>query len=46
MTKCSSDTSLRDIQNLVDKGILVKDKAGGRSTNYMLADTYSVSLRN
>lgn len=37
MTKCSADTALRDIQDLVGKGILRKEAAGGRSTNYELA---------
>ncbi len=36
MTKSSQDTALRDIQNLVEQGILTKDTAGGRSTNYFL----------
>jgi len=36
ITKCSTDTALRDIQDLMQKGILVKDQAGGRSTNYLL----------
>jgi Fic family protein len=36
MTKCSSDTALRDIQDLILKGILKKEDLGGRSTNYGL----------
>lgn len=36
VTKCSQDTETRDIQDLVVKGILVKDDAGGRSTHYLL----------
>jgi len=36
IAKCSSDTALRDIQDLVKKGILQKELAGGRSTNYEL----------
>jgi Fic family protein len=36
IAKCSPDTALRDIQDLIDKNILVKEKAGGRSTNYEL----------
>lgn len=36
MCKCSSDTALRDIQDLVSKKILKQDKAGGRSTSYSL----------
>jgi Fic family protein len=37
MVKCSQDTALRDILDLVDRGILAKDPAGGRSTRYSLA---------
>jgi Fic family protein len=36
LTKCSQDTALRDISDLLDRGILVKDEAGGRSTSYEL----------
>jgi Fic family protein len=36
MTKCSSDTALRDIQDLMDKNILRKEDFGGRSTSYVL----------
>jgi Fic family protein len=36
MTKCSTDTALRDIKDLIEKGILKQDDAGGRSTNYEL----------
>ena len=36
MAKCSQDTALRDIADLVDRGILAKDPAGGRSTSYSL----------
>jgi Fic family protein len=35
--KCSPDTALRDIQDLLDLGILAKDKGGGRSTSYSLS---------
>lgn len=38
MTKTSTDTALRDIQDLVGKGILCRAEEGGRSANYMLAD--------
>lgn len=34
--KCSPDTALRDIQDLVDQGVLAKDEGGGRSTSYSL----------
>jgi Fic family protein len=37
LTKCSQDTALRDIDDLVQRGILTKDAAGGRSTSYSLA---------
>ena len=33
----SQDTALRDIQDLIRRGILAKDPAGGRSTSYSLA---------
>jgi len=33
---CSKDTAIRDIQDLINKGILQKETAGGRSTNYQL----------
>jgi len=36
ITKCSQDTALRDIQDLVRKRILSKEPAGGRSTSYVL----------
>lgn len=36
IAKCSSDTALRDIQDLMNKGILNKENSGGRSTNYVL----------
>ena len=37
ITKCSQDTAGRDIDDLVKRGILVKDSAGGRSTSYSIA---------
>jgi len=36
MTKSSQDTALRDIQQLVERGVLVRDAAAGRSTAYSL----------
>jgi Fic family protein len=36
LTKSSHDTALRDIQALMESGILQKDPAGGRSTSYSL----------
>ena len=37
LTKSSQDTALRDIQQLVDRGVLMRNAAGGRSTSYSLA---------
>ena len=37
LAKCSQDTALRDIEDLVKRGILVKDPGAGRSTSYSLA---------
>lgn len=37
MTKCSIDTALRDINDLIEKGMLKKSAASGRSTSYDLA---------
>jgi Fic family protein len=39
LVKCSQDTALRDIEDLIRKKVLVKDSAGGRSTSYSLART-------
>jgi len=36
IAKCSKDTAIRDINDLIDKDILLKESAGGRSTNYDL----------
>ena len=37
--RCSQDTASRDIDNLVKRGVLTKDPAGGRSTSYSLVGT-------
>jgi Fic family protein len=34
--KCSQDTALRDIDDLVKRSVLIRDAAGGRSTSYAL----------
>lgn len=39
IAKCSQDTAIRDIQDLIGKGILQKEASGGRSTNYELRIT-------
>jgi len=36
LTKCSQDTALRDISDLLARKLLTKDEAGGRSTSYLL----------
>lgn len=36
IAKCSKDTAIRDINDLIEKNILQKEEAGGRSTNYEL----------
>jgi Fic family protein len=38
LAKCSQDTALRDILELVAHGILVRNPGGGRSTSYALAE--------
>lgn len=38
IAKCSKDTAIRDINDLRGKGILQKEAAGGRSTNYELVE--------
>ena len=36
LCKCSHDTALRDIEDLMQKGILLRSPEGGRSTSYEL----------
>lgn len=36
IAKCSKDSAIRDINDLISKDILQKETAGGRSTNYKL----------
>jgi len=38
MAKCSTDTALRDILDLVQRGVLVRNPGSGRSTSYSLAE--------
>ena len=38
LAKCSQDTALRDIKELLERGVLVKNEGGGRSTSYRLAN--------
>ena len=36
IAKCSKDSAVRDINDLMEKGILLKEAGGGRSTSYVL----------
>ncbi len=36
ITQCSQDTALRDIDDLLNKGVLHRQEAGGRSASYVL----------
>ncbi len=38
LAKCSNDTALRDIRELLKRGIVAKNVGGGRSTSYRLAE--------
>ncbi len=38
LAKCSTDTALRDMRELLDRGILIQNPGGGRSSSYRLAD--------
>jgi len=40
LAKCSPDTALRDILFLVERGVLVRNPGGGRSTSYALQDVH------
>jgi Fic family protein len=37
LAKCSSDTALRDVQELMEWGVLVQNEGGGRSVSYRLS---------
>jgi predicted DNA-binding transcriptional regulator YafY len=36
LTKASSRTALRDVEQLIDLGVMEQEEAGGRSTSYRL----------
>ncbi len=40
---CSSDTALRDIRELLDREIIVKNRGGGRSTSYRLIELHDLA---
>lgn len=49
LAKCSTDTALRDIQELVTQGVLERSGAGGRSTSYDLIkrdESWALSTTN
>lgn len=41
ITKTSQDSAVRDINDLLERGVLVREPGGGRSTNYMLSSQRS-----
>ena len=41
LAKCSTDTALRDIQDLKARGIFIQNPGGGRSTSYRLPNSIS-----
>jgi Fic family protein len=43
IAKCSPDTALRDIQDLLVRGVLQKSESGGRSTSYAINISVSAS---
>jgi len=46
LARCSADTALRDIQDLVSRGVLAQNDARGRSTSYRLVESsFSSPLR-
>jgi Fic family protein len=44
IAKCSSDTALRDIRQLIDRGILLQNESRGRSTSYRLAEPEAIPI--
>ena len=38
LAKCSPDTALRDIKELLERGILAQEPGGGRSTSYRIKE--------
>ncbi len=46
INKCSQDTALRDIQDLIKKDILQKETSGGRSTNYEIIKMLGINKRS
>jgi Fic family protein len=42
LAKCSPDTALRDIRELLSRGILLQNSSGGRSTSYRLSEPETI----
>jgi len=42
LTKCSTDTALRDVRELLNRGVLLKNPGGGRGTSYRLGEAADV----
>lgn len=45
LARCSQDTALRDIAELVARGVLRRSAAGGRSTSYEVDDSAMTDRR-
>jgi Fic family protein len=43
LAKCSTDTALRDVRELISRGILIQNPGAGRSTSYYLGDPKDVT---
>ena len=43
LAKCSQDTALRDIHDLIERGVIKKEEGGGRSTSYILNDSQPIN---
>lgn len=43
LAKCSSDTALRDISDLLNRGLLLRNSGGGRSASYRIAEPEELS---
>jgi Fic family protein len=46
LTHCSSDTALRDIRDLLDRGVLLRNPGGGRSVSYRIAESEELNIEN
>ena len=46
LAKCSNDTALRDIRELLERGILIQNSGGGRSTSYRMAEPKELARRS